>query len=275
MKLRRTPRKILFLFVLSVFFSGSAQGAEPVRRVQEELRRRNLFFGDVDGRSGPELAAALRLYQSHKGFEPTGKVDRVTARSLGIDLEPSGGTSEAVATRVEWPEVPVLKSDAARALPAAKQAELEKAALANLDPAPAPEIPAESPAGAPDLDPAAFTGLVERYLAASERDDLESQLRYYAYPVDYFDHGLVNQKFVARDNANYMRRWPERHYALLGPVKTMAGPNESETVVVFSIAFEVRNQKHQASGKTRNFWTLRPEGTDWKIVAIKEEHLRE
>jgi hypothetical protein len=41
------------------------------------------------------------------------------------------------------------------------------------------------------------------------------------------------------------------------------------------MSFRVRNKKHAASGRTKNFWTIRAEGDDLKIVAIREQRLRE
>ena len=34
-------------------------------------------------------------------------------------------------------------------------------------------------------------------------------------------------------------------------------------------------KKYAASGRTKNWWTLRPEGDELKIVAIREQRLRE
>ena len=274
-QVHRALGRIVSLVLLGVLAAGTLLADEPVRRVQEELRRRNLFFGDVDGRVTPELISALRLYQAHKGFECTGQIDNVTARSLEIDLGPAAASVEPTSTRARWPDVPVLKSDAARELPPAKQTELREAAVAHLDVSPPPEIPAEAPSGPQNLDPEKVTRFVEEYLRDNETNDLATQLKYYAYPLDYFDHGRVGEKFVAKDNRNYMRRWPERKYALLGTVKFAAGPNDQVTLVEFPISFHVRSRTREASGKTRNFWTIKPEGDALKIVAIREEHLRE
>ncbi|MGI8431887.1 MAG: peptidoglycan-binding domain-containing protein [Chthoniobacterales bacterium] len=262
-------RKILFFLMLCAF-AGRVFAAEPVRRAQEELRRRNLFFGDVDGQETPGLAAALRLYQSHKGFAPSGRLDPLTARSLGIE------TGDAVdVTVTKWPDVPVLKSDAARELPPATQAAIEKQAVKNLAVEPLPEEPAESPSGAQNLDPQKVTTFVENYLRDNEANELALQLRYYSFPVDYFDHGKVGEGFVAKDNRNYMRRWPIRHYQMEAPVKFAAGAKEGETIVEFPISFEVRGGSRAARGKTRNIWTIKPDGGELKIVAIQEQHLRE
>ncbi len=247
-------RHLLFLTFCAL--AGSVFAAEPVRRAQEELRRRNLFFGDIDGRESPSFEAALRLYQTHKGFEPNGKLDALTARSLGVD---TGETASA--TRTTWPDVPVLKSDAARELSSEAQAALEQKAVADLATEPTPEMPAESPSGSQNLDLEKVTSFVESYLRDNETSDLAKQLNYYDFPIDYFDHGKVGEAFVAKDNRNYMRRWPDRHYRLVAPVKFAAGGKEGETVVDFPISFEVRKGPRVARGKTRNFWR-----SSWRAI---------
>jgi hypothetical protein len=106
-----------------------------------------------------------------------------------------------------------------------------------------------------------------------------AQVKYYALRVRYFDHGTVSQQFVTADTGNYLKRWPERNYTLTGPVTFFASGQEGETVVEFTIAFELRNAartaKNRAIGKTKNWWTLQAQGDDLKIVAIREARLRE
>jgi peptidoglycan hydrolase-like protein with peptidoglycan-binding domain len=55
-----------------------------VRRAQEELRKRHLFFGETTGQPSPALTAAIGHYQKKKGFSPTGTLDPETCGSLGI-----------------------------------------------------------------------------------------------------------------------------------------------------------------------------------------------
>src|SRR5918998_409508 len=95
---------------------------ERVRQVQEELRRRNLYFGDVDGHATPELGNALKRYQSRKGFDVTGTIDEPTAVSLGV--EPAQGAT--VASAASLPDATVLRSDTARQLPEQQRIALEK-----------------------------------------------------------------------------------------------------------------------------------------------------
>src|SRR5207302_7400454 len=82
------------------FCTPAVRADEQTRRAQEELRKRNLYFGDIDGRQTPETAAAIREYQRRKGFGATGEIDTVTADSLKL---PPGNL----------PDVPVLRSDVA------------------------------------------------------------------------------------------------------------------------------------------------------------------
>lgn len=267
-------RTVFCLCVALLATAIAVQADETIRQVQEELRKRNLYFGDVDGRTSPELAGALKRYQSRKGFAVTGTVDNETTVSLQIK------TSSVSANKPEsWPDVPVLKSDKARAIPEPQRIALEKAAEENLDSSPSPVPPAESPAPEQNLTPERVTKFVENYLHDAETGDVAAQVKYYAFPIAYFDHGFVDEQFVAKDTRDYVKRWPERKYTLIAPVSFFASGKEGETTVEFTIAFtlqsKARKEKNTASGRTRNFWTIRPEGDDLKIIAVREQRVRE
>jgi peptidoglycan hydrolase-like protein with peptidoglycan-binding domain len=55
-----------------------------VRKVQEELRKRHLFYGDITGEVSPALTSAISRYQEKKGFRRTGRLDSETCVSLGV-----------------------------------------------------------------------------------------------------------------------------------------------------------------------------------------------
>src|SRR5437763_16693422 len=103
-------RTLTCLSCLLLSISSFARADETVRQVQEELRKRNLYFGNIDGQASPVLVDALKRYQARKGFAVTGKVDRDTATSLHLE-------TTTAATVASLPDVPVLKSDTASALP--------------------------------------------------------------------------------------------------------------------------------------------------------------
>ena len=124
-----------------------------------------------------------------------------------------------------------------------------------------------------------MTKFVENYLRDAETQDVSAQVKYYAFPIAYFDGGFVDHQSVVKDTRDYVKRWPKRKYTLLGPVSFFASGKEGETNVEFTIAFNLkskaRKEKNTASGRTKNFWTIRPEGDELKIIAIKEQRIRE
>ena len=260
-------RGIVCLCLVLLGTAALVRADEKIRQAQEELRKRNLYFGNVDGQESPELSGALKRYQTRKGFAVTGGVDNETATSLHIQT--------TAASTGGLPDLPVLRSDAARELPASQRIALERAAEENADFAPSPFPPAEPPGPGQDLTPERVTKFVADYLRDAEADDVAAQVKCFAYPIEYFDHGPVDEQFVLKDVRNYLKRWPQRKYTLSPPVSFFAGGREGETNVEFLIAYDVRNKTHAASGRTRNWWTLRAEGDELKIVAIREQRLRE
>ncbi len=265
-------RNLTWLLCLWLVLPSVARADETVRQVQEELRKRNLYFGNIDGVNSAAVIDALKRYQTRKGFAVTGKVDGDTATSLHVQRT-------TVAAAAPLPDVPVLKSDTASALPESQRLALQREAEEKPDFTPTVPPPAESPPPGQDVTPDRVNKLVQDYLRDAEGPDVPAQLKYYAFPVRYFDHGTVSQDFVARDTTNYVKRWPERKYTLTGPVSFFASESEGETNVEFTIAFELRSNgrqtKNKATGRTRNWWTLRKNDDELKIVAIREARLRE
>jgi hypothetical protein len=74
----------LLIIVFQQLAVISIQADEQVRRLQEELRKRHLFYGNPDGEFTPALVTALSRYQTKKGLPVTGLLDSETCGSLGI-----------------------------------------------------------------------------------------------------------------------------------------------------------------------------------------------
>jgi hypothetical protein len=265
-------RVLVCFLALLIAVPGALRADETVRQVQEELRKRNLYFGNIDGQESPELAGALKRYQKRKGFAVTGDVDEKTATSLHVQ-------TATVASTATLPDAPVLKSDTASALPESKRLALQREAEEKPDLVPTPPPPAEPPAPGQDVNPEQVTKLVQDYLRDGETQDVPAQVKYFSFPVQYFDHGIVSEHFVAQDTHNYVKRWPKRKYTLTEPISFFASDSEGETNIEFTIAFELQNtarkNKNRASGRTKNWWTVRAEGGELKIVAIREQRIRE
>src|SRR6478609_12124337 len=159
-------RLLISLILLGLPLAPLARADETVRQVQEELRKRNLYFGNIDGQSSAILVDALKRYQARKGFAVTGKVDNDTATSLHVK-------ATIVASSETLPDVPVLRSDTASVLPESQQRALQRdAEEKGGDVAPTPPPPAESPSLSQDLTRERVNKFVEDYLRDGETQDV-------------------------------------------------------------------------------------------------------
>ncbi|MGI9086173.1 MAG: peptidoglycan-binding domain-containing protein [Chthoniobacterales bacterium] len=267
---------IQYLCLLLLLIPIGARADERVRQAQEELRRRNLYFGNIDGKPSPDLTNALRHYQARKGFAVTGAIDEVTAGSLRIQV------SEVEATQSTLPDIPVLKSDRAPVIDESQRVALEQKSEAEPDFLPSPPPPAEPPDVNQEVNPARIRNFIEQYLRDGESNDLDAQTRYFDFPVQYFADGKQGADWVRKDVANYVKDWPERRYTLQEPINFFNAEKDGEITVEFPISYHVQNparrdtgKRYDLKGRTKNIWTIRPEGGELKIVAINEQRLRE
>lgn len=74
----------LLIIASSILLPDEIFADEQVRKVQEELRKRHLFYANANGEQSRALTAAIKRYQEKKGFAPTGVIDSETLASLGI-----------------------------------------------------------------------------------------------------------------------------------------------------------------------------------------------
>lgn len=245
--------KSLFLFLLCALITRSAVFAgEETRQVQEELRKRHLFFRDIDGRESREYAMALKRYQQRMGFAQTGVADDVTLYSLGIGEPPSPAEGAG-----NLPDVPVLKSDAS---------------VPDINRPPAP-VPTKAQ-NAGDASKAEIHAFLRRYFDACQSPNPEDELSFYSDRVAYFDHGVVDRAYIKNELAVYDQRWPTRKYTIGDSLRVVRTGNN--TVARIRVAFQVANTEHNrnASGRTDDTFNLAKRGDSLEIVAIKEERVR-
>ena len=246
-------KKALFVFLLGTLtVSRPLLADEETRRVQEELRKRHLFFRDIDGRPSADYAKALKSYQERKGFAQTGVADEVTLYSLGIG-EPRSPAEGAG----DLPDVAVLKSDVALREPRAVQ----------------PPIPT-SAQKAGDVTKADIQIFLRRYFDACQSPDPDDELAFYADKVEYYDHGVVDRPYIKNELAVYDQRWPIRKYSLGNSLRVVRTGNN--TVAKVRVAFEVANndQSRKASGRTDDTFNLAKRDDSLEIVSLKEARVR-
>jgi hypothetical protein len=247
-----SKKAILFLLFCALTAANRTFADEETRQVQEELRKRHLFFRDIDGRPSPDFAMALKRYQQRKGFAQTGVADEVTLYSLGI-----GEAAPPAEGAHDLPDVPVLKSDTALH-----------------EPRPAPPVVPSKIENAGDVGKAEIRAFLRRYFDACESPNPDDELSFYADRVDYFDHGAVDKPYIRNELAVYDQRWPSRKYTLGDSLRVVRTGNN--TIAKIRVAFEVENteQSRRATGRTDDTFNLAKPGNSLEIVSIKEARVR-
>jgi peptidoglycan hydrolase-like protein with peptidoglycan-binding domain len=97
----------LLLLLVSLLAAPILRADEPTRALQNELKAQGFYYGEVDGISGPGLAAALRRYQIRNGLEVTGTATAETLNALNV-----GGGAAPRAEAEPSPAAPVPSGDA-------------------------------------------------------------------------------------------------------------------------------------------------------------------
>jgi hypothetical protein len=277
-------RRRLIAGAIVFLITATLLADEQVRRVQTELRRRHLYFGEINGQASPEVENALKRYQERKGLKPTGALDQETLRSLSIPptTEPAP-QPPAVATATAtppgpprttvWPEVTLLKSDQALDVSPEERQRVETGQVDMKLPEPVATAPIASADGKLAEAEPRLAEFVRSYLADCASNELNSEMRYYAPQVDYFDHGMRDHDFIRKDVANYYGKWPKRRYELDGPVRLVSNREPNEATVYFRIRFSYQNDrtKKAVEGRSDNQFTIATDKPELQIVAMKEQ----
>lgn len=83
---------------------AGAGNTKQVRAVQEVLKDRGMYEGEVDGIMGPKTQAALRAFQKKEGLQETGRLDQQTMGRLGVQKTGATGTTSPAASPTTTPE---------------------------------------------------------------------------------------------------------------------------------------------------------------------------
>jgi peptidoglycan hydrolase-like protein with peptidoglycan-binding domain len=242
-------QRALFLFLVCAVANWSSVLAdEETRQVQEELRKRHLFFRDIDGKPSAEYALAIKRYQQRMGFAQSGVADAFTLYSLGIG-EPTP-PAEGVTT---LPDMPVLKSDAS--IPETKSTR--------------PAVPTKEE-NAGDVAKEDIRSFLRRYFDACESPNPDDELAFYAERVEYYDHGPVERSYIRNELAVYDQRWPNRKYTVGDSLRVTH--NGNNTVARTRVSFEVANNERsrKANGRIDTTFNLAKHGDSLQIVSVKE-----
>lgn len=271
------------------------RGDDQVRSVQEELRRRHLYFGDIDGRRSGELSEAVRRYQKRKGFVASGTDDRDTLRSMGLAVRLPG---EPAPKEMEWPAEPVLRSDTPIAAPAAIEAVIEETGILpevftpklTFKPPTEKEIirasaqtvrvstktplPPIASRNDPRLAPAHLVLFAKNYVRSLSSKRLQDQLHFYGDRVQYFHSGTVDRRIIERSLVEYARRWPSRKYTIGEVIDYAPIRGRGEIVLTFRVHFQLKGQGKKVEGITENRVVINAATADPRIISVDERRVR-
>lgn len=288
------PSPILFSCLFFVFLRGVLHAEGDVRSVQEELRRRSLYFGDVNGRESVELQEATKRYQRRKGFSATGKPDQETLKSLGLLAH---SASDPAPQELNWPEEPVLRSDekidpvavaaalnqetgiAPTAVVSKKLAQQTKSgstkAGANSAPAAAPVVATgKKLKDSPVISPTELARFASDYFSAMSSNDTKRQLKFYADQVKYYQNGVIDRRIVEQTMRRYQARWPSRRYTMGREIRYSPINSRGEIVMEFPVSFTLKDGHRTVKGQTDNRLAISAATADPRIASISEHRIR-
>ena len=284
----------LLPFLVLLLCAGPVWAQDDLRSVQEELRRRSLYFGDVNGRDSAELQEAMKRYQKRKGFTATGKPDRETLKSLG--LVPRSPT-EPVPQELAWPAEPVLPSDekinpvaVAKALNAetgiapaavvpkelARRSSLQKKMVPTVStPPPAPPPVTGGKRTSPAIAPTDLSRFVGDYFTAMMSNDIKRQVKFYADNVDYYRNGKIDRRIIEQTLRRYQARWPNRRYTVGSGIRYGPINSRGEIVMTFPVSFVLKDGRRTVKGQTQNRLSISAATLDPRIASISEQRIRQ
>lgn len=246
-------QKAFFVFLVCMLANWSgARADEETRQVQEELRKRHLFFRDIDGKPSADYALAIKHYQQRMGFAQTGIADDFTLYSLGI-----GDATPPAEGATNLPDMPVLKSDAG--VPETKST--RRPVLTKAE-------------NARNASKEEIRNFLRRYFDASQSRNPDEELAFYADRVEYYDHGAVEKSYIRNELTVYDQRWPSRKYTVGDSLRVNRTGNNTvaRTRVAFQVANNERNRK--ASGRIDVSFNLSKRGDSLQIISVKEARVR-
>jgi peptidoglycan hydrolase-like protein with peptidoglycan-binding domain len=291
--MKMSAPSFVLLLVFLVLSTGVLRGQDDLRSVQEELRRRSLYFGDVNGRDSAELQEATKRYQKRKGFAATGRPDRETLKSLGLVPR---SPNEPAPQELAWPAEPVLPSDekidslaVAKSLheetgiaPAAvvpkelaRRSSSARKTTAESNPLASAAVGADKrPANSPYIAPAELSRFASDYFAAMTSNDIKRQLKFYADNVDYYQNGKIDRRIIEQTLRRYQARWPNRRYTMGQQIQYSPINSHGEIVLTFPVSFTLKDGRRTVKGETHNRLAISAATLDPRIASISEQRVR-
>ncbi len=100
-------------------------------------------------------------------------------------------------------------------------------------------------------------------------NDLDTQLRYYADPVNYYEFGQVTKDVVRKDLKHDITTWPNRTYSMKNPPSVTA--DGSDFIAEFPMTYTLTDPKGTNSGILQMTLRLKSQAQTWEIIGIQKK----
>ncbi len=223
--------------------------------VQEVLKARGFYSGEVNGKKNNETAAAITRFQVQNGLEITGRLNEETRQSLGLEASNDIDPTEDEAGIEAW-----------RALREQDREFLRQTASGQEG-----SDKGEQTSQTSTLDQ--VRDFVAGFVVAGISEDVEPELQFYAEQADYYDSGIVSKHFIRQDILRYNQKWPMRRYWLDGEIHILNELEKDPIEVRYQISYLVQNQERESSGKAVKTLKLQKTQNGLAITSVREKTL--
>jgi serine/threonine protein kinase len=199
-------------------------------------------------------------------------VNLPTPRKESKATEPQAIAAPSIVPYSPPPSTPIASTTPSTPAPTAAPSSTAPAYV----PPPSSTAPAYVPPPLPRITPSTTAAeqirqFVAEHLRKTERTDCDGVLADYASNVDYFDNGVVNKDFIARDCSAYVKKWPQITLQLTGMIDVRES-GASEYTVSFGYDFDARNKAKwkTSQGHSANTWRVQNSLGEFRITYHRE-----
>ena len=107
------------------------------------------------------------------------------------------------------------------------------------------------------------------FVNALAANNLETQVRYYADSVDYYEFGQVAKEVIRKDLQHDITTWPKRLYTVPEPPKF--SPDGNGFIAEFPMRYSLTNPKGTIGGILQMTVRFELQGGVWQVVGIQRK----
>ena len=128
------------------------------------------------------------------------------------------------------------------------------------------------PEGLVLVDEKTVTTFIENFVKALATNEVDTQLRFYANWINYYELGQVTKDVVRKDLEHDIGKWPDRTYSITNAPKITA--DNDDVIAEFPMKFALTNSKGASSGTLQMTVRVKSQADAWQVVDIQKKVTR-